>query len=94
MPPPRPRFRLRTFLLAVAFIAVACAAMLQPGYWWVTLLGLVAVLLATTSAGLAICCQGARRAFWTGFALASWFLLITSSSTTFRLGPGTVRLIA
>ena len=74
-----PRFRLRTLLLWVAFVAVACWALVRPSPWLAALVSLVPALVLAWAVVAAVCTIGSRRVFWIAFAAFG----LTSSTTSF-----------
>ena len=69
--PTRPRFRLRTLLLWVAFVAVACAAIASANESTI-----YAILLAVLGIGILnfSASYGPKRAFWAGFTVGGLLL--------------------
>jgi len=61
------QFSLRSFLVAVAFCAVAIAALLNASEAWLAGVATVTIGLFMVEALVAIYCPGARRAFAVGF---------------------------
>jgi hypothetical protein len=71
-----PRFSIRQLLAATAFIAVGCVA-LRSASPTITSAS-YGILLAVLAGSLLLVIhrQGAKRAFWTGFALCGWLYLL------------------
>jgi hypothetical protein len=70
------QFSMRQLLVAVAFAAVACTALVNTNPWWVRGSWLAAVGLSFVAVLQAIFRRGERRAFWLGFAIAGWLCII------------------
>jgi hypothetical protein len=78
---PMGRFRITIarLLLVVAYCGVMFAALRSPSWIWAsTIFSLVVASLAAATL-TAVYRLGARRAFWTGFALCGWLYLGLSS---------------
>jgi len=73
------QFSLRHLLVAVAFVAIACVALLNANPWWVRGTWLAAVGLSFVAVLQAIFRRGERRAFWLGFAIAGWLCIVAGS---------------
>ena len=71
------QFSLRNLLIAVAFCAMAAAALVNANAWWVAIAWSMALFSVTAAALLAIHRREEKRAFWGGFALlGSLYLLL------------------
>ena len=71
----RLRFTIAQTMAAVFFLGFGFAALRSPSWIWAsTLFSVVATLLAVATL-TAVYRLGARRAFWTGFALCGWLYL-------------------
>ena len=70
------RFSIRQLLVATALVAVACVALRSASPIWVAALLGLTLLMLTAALPLAICRQGADRAWWSGFALFGWMYLL------------------
>ena len=77
---PSMQFSLRHLLVSVAFVAVACTALLNANPWWVRGSWLVAVGLLFGAVVQALFRRGQRRAFWTGFAIAGWLCIVAGTN--------------
>lgn len=73
------QFTLRHLLVAVAFVAVGCAALLNANGWWVSGIWTCVVALLSLAALLAIFLRGQRQAFWIGFALVGWLTVLAAT---------------
>jgi hypothetical protein len=70
-----PRFSIRQLLLATAFIATGCCALLNASSWVAAaFLGGVTLLLSAAVL-FAIYRDGERRAYWIGFTVLGWTYL-------------------
>jgi hypothetical protein len=74
------QFSLRHLLVAVAFVAVGCTALLNANPWWVRGSWLATVGLLFVAVVQAIFRRGERRAFWTGFAIAGWLCIVAATN--------------
>src|SRR5688500_712555 len=70
-----PRFSIRQLLLATAFIAVGCFALLNASAWVAAALFCGLTLILSAAVLFAIYRDGERRAFWIGFAVLGWVYL-------------------
>ncbi len=70
------QFRFRTLFLAIAFVAIAVAALINATPAWSLDLFCAAVALLTVAIPLACYRTGEQRAFWAGFALCGWVYLL------------------
>jgi hypothetical protein len=70
------QFRFRTLFLAIAFVAVGVAALINASPAWSHNLYFAAVVLLTLAMPLACYRTGEKRAFWAGFALFGWVYLV------------------
>ena len=77
---PSMQFSLRHLLVSVAFVAVACTALLNANPWWVRGSWLVGVGLLFGAVVQALFRRGQRRAFWTGFAIAGWLCVVAGTN--------------
>src|SRR3954453_23835653 len=73
---PMLQFSLRNLLIAVAFVAVGTAALLNANAWWSSLLWGAALSLLVFTGLAASYRQEAKRAFWGGYVLAGSFYLL------------------
>jgi len=76
------RFSLSQILLAVAMVALACAAMTVRNHWWADAIVTITVLLYVITALRAIGLRGRDRIFAIVFAIVglSYLLLMTSDA--------------
>jgi hypothetical protein len=85
----RPTISIRAMLCVVAFVGLACVALVRANSIWATVMFTGA--LAVISLGLlaAILLRGARQAYWAGFALFGWLYLWMAHwpSDTGWIGP-------
>jgi hypothetical protein len=70
------QFSLRHLLIAVAFVAVACMALVSASPWWVRGSWLATVGVLFVAVLQAIFRRGERRSFWLGFAIAGWLCIV------------------
>lgn len=74
-------YSLRTLIAAVAFVAVACAALMNATSWIASTASTVTVFLLATTTVVAVLASSPRRGSWAGFAIAGWAYLLVA------LGP-------
>lgn len=67
-----PTFSLKWLLAAVAFVALACVALLHASPLWGACAYAVALLLMLAAPVCVFYRREARRAFWVGFAVFGW----------------------
>ena len=72
------RFSLRQFFLGIAVIGLLLASLRLASPWPARAMFDVVLLLLAFSVLLAIYSQEPRRAFWTGFALFGWIMVVVT----------------
>lgn len=70
------QFTLRHLLVAVAFVAIGCTALINANGWWYCGVWMAAVALLIASVLLVIFRRGERQSFWIGFAAVGWLAVI------------------
>jgi uncharacterized membrane protein YhfC len=68
----RPTISIRMLLAVVAFIALACTALVWANGIWATTLFTVALGVLLFAVVAAILRRGVKQAFWIGFAVFGW----------------------
>ncbi len=72
------QFSVFGLLVLVAFVSVACAAMVYASLWWASICLTCAVIAQLVAVLAVVYRHGSARAFWVGFALLGWgYLLLT-----------------
>jgi hypothetical protein len=78
------RFSLSKLLLAVAMVALACAAMTVRNHWWADAIVTITVLLYVVMALRAIGLRGRDRVFAIVFAIVGLSYLVLMTTDAFR----------
>lgn len=75
------QFSLRHLLIAVAFVAVACTALLNANVWWVGGIWLITIGALVVGVLAAVFRRGERQAFWIGFAIVGWLCIAAGNDS-------------
>lgn len=87
------QFSIRSLLVAVAFVSLGIAALVNTNAWWDAAMWGVAVFTLAVAVLLAIYRRGEQRAFWLGFSiLGSLYLAILVHSWTPYQNPQVARV--
>jgi len=70
------QFTIRSLLLALGLVAIACVALLNANRWWASGCSTGSFALLTAAILLAVHGDSQRRAYWLGFAVAGWVYVL------------------
>ena len=70
------QFSLRNLLVAIAFVAIGCAALLNANAWWSSLMWAAVFVMLVLAILLTIQRREETRTFWGGFALSGGLYLL------------------
>jgi hypothetical protein len=71
----RPTISIRAMLCVVAFVGLACVALVRANSIWSTMMFTAALAVISLGVLAAILRRGAKQAYWIGFALFGWLYL-------------------
>jgi membrane protease YdiL (CAAX protease family) len=79
------QFTIRSLLLALVLVAIACVALLNANRWWASGCKTASFALLTAAILLAVHSGREQRAYWVGFAVAGWVYVLLLAATAFGL---------
>jgi hypothetical protein len=68
----RIRFSIRVLLASAGLVAIGCAALVRPSYFWSGLLCTFAIAVLVSALVAIAYRRGRSRAYWVGFAVFGW----------------------
>lgn len=89
----RPTISIRAMLCVVAFVGLACVALVRANSIWSTVMFTAALAVISLGVLAAILRRGTKQAYWIGFALFGWLYLWMAhwrGDPDVQFGPSTV----